>query len=184
MVKPRHKKNILTDTIETFGDANKQIVKESAKSAASFVDINAFLYGKSEEAPDEKKHILSEKAIKEFGVDEKTKKENDQMKAHSTPLDVQAARDKQQMEEIKKRLFNITKSESEKAGKEADEKEKKRQEAGDDEDQKKHEEKERAAHAQPDEDAHGKSKAKLGQARKKASTDPHQNYEQKSNSGK
>lgn len=184
MVKLKHKKNILTDTLEAFTDAGKQTAKDTAKQTVSVVDINAFLYGKSDETPTEKTHTKTERAVREFGVDEKTKKENEQMKANHTPLDVQAIRDKHQLEQIKKRLFDFQKSEGEKARKESDEKEEKRKQEETEEEEKKKKEKEEAARAQPAEDAHGKSKVKLGQARKKASTDPHQNFEQKANRGK
>ena len=183
---PRHRKNILTDTVETLGDAGKQIGKDTAKGVASVVDINAFLYGPSEkdEKDPEKLHTKTEKAVKEFGVDEKTKKENEQMKANHTPIDVQAMRDKHQMEDIKKRLFDYQRQETEKARHKADEEKGKREQTEEQEEDQKKKEKEEAAHAQPAEDAHGKDKPKLGAPRKKASTDPHQNFEQKANKGK
>lgn len=186
-MKTKTKGNILTDTLETLVEPIKPIPKDIAKGVGSIVDINALIYGKTEEPPPtEKQHLKSEKAILEFGVDEKTRKENEVMKANSTPFDAQALRDKQQIAQIKKRLFDIQKNDGEKAIKEADEKEqaRKKAEADEEEEKKKKEEKERAAQAQPEEDAHGKSKAKPGQARKKATTDPHQNFEQKSNKGK
>jgi hypothetical protein len=101
-----------------------------------------------------------------------------------TPLDVKATRDKAQMEEIKKRLFNYQKSEGEKARRALDEEDQKRKQEENEVEEKKKQEKEETDKAIPAEDAHGKDKAQLGKARKKASTDPHQNFEQKANRGK
>lgn len=177
--------NIITDALETLVEPVTPIPKDVAKGVASVVDINSFLYGPSEN-PDkpEVQHKKTEKAVKEFGVDEKTRKENEKMKANHTPLDVQALRDKQQLQQIQKRLFDLQISGGNEARKKADEKEIKRKQDVEQEEEQKKKEKEQTANAAPPEDAHGKSKQKLGQARKKATADTHEIQELKANKGK
>lgn len=183
-MKTKHKKNILTDVLETLTEPVTPIPKDIAKGIASVVDINAFLYGKSSEETPEKAHEKSDRIIHAHGLDEKSKKEHEKMEANHTPLDVRALQEKQQTESIRKRLFNLVKEDEKKAGAAADNEEKERKQTEVKAEEQKKKEKEQVANAQPEEDAHGKSKAQLGHARKKASTDPHQNFEQKSNKGK
>jgi hypothetical protein len=182
--KPKRRKNLLTDTVEALTDAGKQIGKDTARGVISVVDLNSFLYGPTppEHKPEEL-HKKSEKLIKEYGVDAKTRKENEKMVANHTPIDVQALRDKQQIEDIKKRLFNYQEKESERARRKADEEKERRMQAEEEEKQKKMQESE-AAHQAPAEEVQGKDKPRLGAPRKKASTDSHQNFEQKANKGK
>lgn len=178
------KSTILTDTLETLKDAGKDIGKDTVKGVATVADINSFLYGARNETP-EKQHEKAERAIKEFGINEKTKKENEEIKkANATPVDVQALRDKQQMDEIRKRLFEHQKKEEKEADAFFKEKDMRRKQMDQEEEEKKKKEKEQQEHAAPPEDAHGKEKGQLGKPKKKASTDPHQNFEQKANKGK
>ncbi|MBI1863302.1 hypothetical protein HYS00_04260 [Candidatus Microgenomates bacterium] len=182
-MKPKKNRNIFTDTLEVFTEPVKPIPKDIAKGVGSLVDINAFLYGKSTDETPEKAHEKSDKIIHEYGLDKKSKQEHEAMESNHTPLDVRALQEKHQTESIRKRLFNLVKEDEKKAAAEIDQEDKQRKQHESQEAEQKQHDKQQAA-TQPEEDAHGKSKAKLGQARKKASTDPHQNFEQKSNKGK
>lgn len=180
----KHAGNILTETIETFAEAGKQISKDTARGVASIADINSFLYGPTPEDTPETLHKKTTRAVKEFGVNEQTKRENELMEQNSTPLDVQALRDKQQMAEIKSRLFTYQKGEEEKARRKIDEEKNAKQQEVQDEEKTRKRAQQEAAQAPADDEPHGKDKPRLGAPRKKASTDPHQNYEQKANKGK
>lgn len=180
-MKTAHRKTILTDTVETLADAGRDIAKETAKTAASVVDINAFLYGAPpKEELTEAKSTKQQRIIKEYGtkMHEKGEKPGD---VNHTPLDVRAIREKQQIQDIKTRLFNLQQSETQKAKREQDQKEQKRVQDSEQETQNK-KAKEAQSHEHAPEESHGKAKAHLGQARKKASTET--SYETKSNKGK
>lgn len=180
-MKTAGRKTILSDTVETLADAGRDIAKGTVKSAVSVVDMNAFLYGaSSEKPPTEENSTKQQKIIKEYGTKmrEKGEKSGD---INHTPLDVRALHEKQQIKDIQSRLFNFQKSETQKAEQEQSQKEQQRKQDSDQEGQDK-KTKEAQSHEQAPEESHGKAKAHLGQARKKASTET--SYETKSNKGK
>lgn len=176
LVKPR--KNVLINSIEQVGEIGKKTVTETAKEVVDTFSFADYLGVATPKTSPEQERIQE---------DIKVKTENKQ-KESATPLSQevvnQIAKDAQDLEQARKHLTDLVKSDEAKAIQDRREEERERVQAEIALEQQKAQERQRQQQANQNAEPIGKQKGKMGQARKKATTAPAQNFENKTNKGK
>ena len=176
LVKPR--KPIAVDSLEKVGEIGKNVAKETVKQVADTFSFAEYLGVATPTTSPEQERIQK---------DIKTKTEEKQ-KESSTPLSQevvnQIAKDAQDLELARKNLYDLVKSDESKAIQDLREEEEKKKQEEIALEQQKAQELQRQHASQQNAEPQGKQKARMGQARKKASTAPAQNFENKSSKGK
>ncbi len=174
----KNKKNIVTNTFEQVTDVGKKSVTGTAHEVSKTF-FSDFLGLTDNEPTTHQKEVQKE-------IKEKTEDEQKKLGENFTPLDSDRIQTEvQKLEEARKHLFDLVKSDEAKAIEaRREEARQKEQEERELEQQKQRQLEQQQAANQQDSLPQGKQKGKLGQARKKATTAPPQNFENKSNKGK